>query len=143
VNYVLDTDTCIFALKQRVGVLKRLLGESPDDIMVSAMTEAELTFGAIKSSNPERARAQVAAFLAPVMVLPFDSEAARKHAEIRYALRGAPIGERDMVTAAIAAANGLILVTHNTREFSRVEGLALEDWVELLPLEQADPIRPE
>lgn len=142
-KYVLDTDTCIFALTRRMGVLKRLLGESPDDIMVSAMTEAELTFGAIKSSNPERARAQVAAFLAPVMVLPFDSEAARKHAEIRYALRGAPIGERDMVTAAIAAANGLVLVTHNTREFSRVEGLALEDWVELLQLGQADPIRPE
>ena len=132
-KYVLDTDICIFALKHHMGVLKRLLGESPDDIMVSAMTEAELTFGAIKSRNPERARAHVAAFLDPVMVLPFDSEAARKHAEIRYSLRSTSIGERDMVTVAIAAANGLVLVTHNTREFSRVEGLALEDWAELAP----------
>lgn len=129
-RYVLDTDICIFALKQRMGVLKRLLRESADDIAVSAMTEAELTFGAIKSSDPERARNQVSAFLDPVMVLPFDSDAARKHAEIRFAIRSNPIGERDMVTAAIAAANGLILVTHNTREFSRVEALALEDWTE-------------
>lgn len=132
-KYILDTDMCIFALKQRMGVLKRLLQESPGDIAVSAMTEAELTFGAIKSGNPERARPQVAAFLAPVMILPFDSEAAQKHAEIRYAIRGSPIGERDMVTAAIAVASGLILVTHNTREFARIEGLALEDWTESPP----------
>ena len=127
-KYVLDTDICIFALKQRMGVLKKLLRESADDIAVSAMTEAELTYGAIKSSDPERARTQVAAFLDPLTVLPFDSDAARKHAEIRFAIRSSPIGERDIVTAAIAAANGLILVTHNTREFSRVEALALEDW---------------
>jgi tRNA(fMet)-specific endonuclease VapC len=131
VKYILDTDICIFALKQRMGVLERLLQESPDDISVSAMTEAELIFGAIKSANPERARPQVTAFLEPMMVLSFDSEAAQKHAEIRYAIRSSPIGERDMVTAATAVANRLILVTHNTREFSRVEGLTLEDWAEL------------
>lgn len=142
-KYILDTDICIFALKQRMGVLQRLLKESPDDIAVSAMTEAELTFGAIKSANPERARPQVAAFLEPMMVLPFDSEAAQKHAEIRYAVRSSPIGERDMVTAAIAAANGLVLVTHNTREFSRVEGLGLENWAELPPADQPYPARPE
>lgn len=130
-KYILDTDICIFALKQRLGVLQRLLQESPDDIAVSAMTEAELTFGAIKSANPERAKHQVTAFLEPVRVLPFDSEAAQKHADIRFAIRSTPIGERDMVTAAVAVANRLTLVTHNTREFSRVEGLALEDWAEL------------
>lgn len=129
-KYILDTDTCIFALKQRMGVLNRLLQESPDDIAVSAMTEAELAFGAITSAYPERAKPQVSAFLEPVLVLPFDSEAAQKHAEIRFAVRSTPIGERDMVTAAVAVANGLTLVTHNTREFSRVEGLALEDWAE-------------
>ena len=62
-KYILDTDICIFALKQRMGVLRRLLKESPDDIAVSAMTEAELVFGALKSSQPERAGTQVAAFL--------------------------------------------------------------------------------
>ena len=142
-KFILDTDICIFALKQRMAVLKQLLQESPDDIAVSAMTEAELTFGAIKSSNPERARPQVVAFLEPVMVLPFDSEAAQKHSEIRYALRSTPIGERGMVTAAIAAANGLTLVTHNTREFSRVEGLTLADWAEQLTADQPYPTHPE
>ena len=130
-KYLLDTDTCIFALRRRMGVLQRLLQESPDDIAVSAMTEAELTFGAIRSAAPERARPQVTAFLEPVLVLPFDRDAAWKHAEIRWAIRSRPIGERDLVTAAVAVAHGLTLVTHNTREFSRVEGLALEDWAEL------------
>lgn len=130
-KYLLDTDTCIFALRRRMGVLQRLLQESPDDIAVSAMTEAELTFGAIRSAALERARPKVTAFLEPVMVLPFDREAAWKHAEIRWAIRSRPIGERDLVTAAVAVAHGLTLVTHNTREFSRVEGLALEDWAEL------------
>ncbi|BDU72068.1 type II toxin-antitoxin system VapC family toxin [Mesoterricola silvestris] len=129
-KYILDTDTCIFALKRRPGVLQRLLRESPDDVAVSAMTEAELTFGALKSAAPERALPQVASFLEPLVVLPFDGVAARKHAGIRFAVPSSPIGERDMVTAAIAVASGLVLVTHNTREFARVEGLALEDWAE-------------
>lgn len=128
-KYIIDTDICIFALKQRAEVLQRFLAESPDDIAVSAMTEAELTYGAIKSSNSKRAKTNIASFLAPVAVLPFDSEAARRHAEIRYSIRNSPIGDRDMVTAAIAVVNDLILVTHNTREFSRVAGLSLEDWV--------------
>jgi tRNA(fMet)-specific endonuclease VapC len=128
VKYLLDTDTCLFSLRRRQGVLERLLRESPDDIAVSAMTEAELTCGAIKSSQPEVARPKVAAFLDPLLVLPFDREAARHHAEIRFALRPAPIGERDLVTAAVAVANRLVLVTHNTREFARIDGLLVEDW---------------
>jgi tRNA(fMet)-specific endonuclease VapC len=128
-KYLLDTDTCIFAMRRRSGVLERLLQESPDDVAVSAMTEAELAFGAIRSSDPPRAGAQVSAFLAPMAVLPFDSAAARRHAEIRHQVRQKPIGERDMVTAAVAAVNRLVLVTHNTKEFARVKGLGLEDWV--------------
>ena len=69
-KYLIDTDICIFALRQRMGVLERLLHESPDDIAVGAMTEAELTFGAIKSAHPERAKPQIRAFLEPVMVRP-------------------------------------------------------------------------
>ena len=134
-KYLLDTDTCIFALRQRMGVLRRRLQESPDDIAVNAMTEAELIFGAIRSPAPERARPQATAFLELVLVLPFDREAARKHAEIRWAIRSRPIGERGLVTAAVAVAvaHGLTLVTHNPREFSQVEGLALEDWAEWPP----------
>ncbi len=94
------------------------------------MTEAELMFGAIKSSNPERVKTEVSAFLEPLLVLPFDSEAAQKHAEIRHSLRSTPIGERDLVIAATAVATGLVLVTHNQREFSRILALVVEDWVQ-------------
>lgn len=127
-KYILDTDICIFALKQRMGVLRRLLQESPDDVAVSAMTQAELRFGAMKSNQAEKAMTQVDAFLEPLTVLPFDSEAACKHAEFRYALRSNPIGERDLVIAAVAGANHLTLVTHNAREFARIAALNLEDW---------------
>ncbi|MHB1768010.1 MAG: type II toxin-antitoxin system VapC family toxin [Phycisphaerae bacterium] len=127
-KYILDTDICIFALKQRMGVLRRLLQESPDDVAVSAMTQAELRFGAMKSNQAEKTMAQVDAFLEPLTVLPFDSEAAFKHAEFRYALRSNPIGERDLVIAAVAGANRLTLVTHNARGFARITALNLEDW---------------
>ena len=127
-KYILDTDICIFALKQRLGVLERLLQESPDDVAISAMTQAELNFGAMKSHHAERATTQVNAFLEPLTILPFDSEAACKHAEFRFALRSNPIGERDLVIAAVAAANHLTLVTHNTREFARIRSLKLADW---------------
>ncbi|MGC9261180.1 MAG: type II toxin-antitoxin system VapC family toxin [Phycisphaerae bacterium] len=129
-KYILDTDTCIFALKQRMGVLRRLLQESPDDVAVSAMTQAELRFGAMKSNHAEKAMTQVDAFLEPLTVLPFDSAAACKNAEFRYALRSNPIGERDLVIAALAGSNQLTLVTHNVSEFARIGVLNLEDWAE-------------
>ena len=111
-----------------MGVLRRLLQESPDDVAVSAMTQAELRFGAMKSNHAEKAMTQVDAFLEPLAVLSFDSAAACKHAEFRYALRNNPIGERDLVIAAVAGANQLTLVTHNVSEFARIGALNLEDW---------------
>lgn len=92
------------------------------------MTEAELWYGAWRSRDPAGSRQSVAAFLAPLTRLPFDSEAAERHAELRFALRAQPIGERDLVIASVAVAQGLALVTHNTREFSRVPGLTVEEW---------------
>ena len=70
----------------------------------------------------------MAALLEPVIRLPFDSEAAERHAELRFSLRAHPIGERDLVIASVAVTHGVALVTHNHREFARVAGLALEDW---------------
>jgi tRNA(fMet)-specific endonuclease VapC len=128
VKYLLDTDTCIYILKQRQPILDRFFRESPDDVAVSSMTEAELRFGALKSAHPGANRARMEAFLAPLQVLPFDGSAARRHADARLALRSAPIGERDLVIAAVALANGLVLVTNNTREFGRIPGLAMENW---------------
>lgn len=127
-NWLLDTDTCIDALRHRPSILRRLGALSPDDVAVASMTEAELWYGAWRSRDPAAAQQSVASFLAPLNRLPFDSEAAERHAELRFALRAQPIGERDLVIASVATAQGLVLVTHNTREFSRVPGLAVEEW---------------
>lgn len=128
-RYLLDTDVCIEVLRGRDPTVSRVRRESPDDLAVSAMTVAELRFGALVSTAPERTMAAVEAFLAaPIEVVPFDGEAAGEHARVRRALRHAPIGERDLVIAASACARALVVVTGNRRHFERVPGLAVEDW---------------
>jgi tRNA(fMet)-specific endonuclease VapC len=130
-TYLLDTNICIYAIKRVPEVLRRLQERLPDDFGVSAITIAELWFGAAKSSRPQTTRKAVDAFLKPFEVLPFAGEAAEEYAEIRLQLEraGQPIGERDLLIAAIAKARRLTVVTHNVREFSRVSGLKVEDWV--------------
>lgn len=127
--YLLDSDTCIWVMREREPVMSRVRGESPVDLAVASMTVAELRFGVLASAAPERTRARLDALLgAPLEVLPFDREAARCHADIRHAVRAQPIGERDLVIASVAVANGLTLVTGNVREFSRIPDLKIEDW---------------
>jgi tRNA(fMet)-specific endonuclease VapC len=128
VIYLLDTDTCVFALKHQRRVLAQLARRSPDEIAVAAMTEAELAFGTLNSRDPETNARHVEAFLFPLQRLPFDSVAARHHARLRYALRASPIGERDLVIASTAVAQAATVVTHNRKEFGRVPGLPVEDW---------------
>lgn len=129
--YLLDTDACIEVLRQREPVLGRVKGASPHDLAIASMSEAELRYGALRSSDPERGFARIDAFLsAPIDVLPFGREDAHRHAEIRHALRSQPIGERDLVIASIAAARGLTLVTGNTSEFGRVPELNTANWLE-------------
>ncbi len=130
-TYLLDTNTCIYAIKREPEVLRRLQERTPDDFGVSAVTVAELWFGAAKSSRPQSTRASVDAFLKPFEVLPFASEAAEEYAAIRLQLEkaGRPIGERDLLIAATAKSRRLTVVTHNVREFSRVDGLKVEDWL--------------
>jgi tRNA(fMet)-specific endonuclease VapC len=128
VNWLLDTDTCIDALRHRPSVLHRLKALSPDDVGVASMTEAELWYGAWRSRDPAGARQSVASFLAPLTRLPFDNEAAERHADLRLALRAQPIGERDLNIASVAVAHGLALVTRNVREFARVPSLTVEEW---------------
>jgi tRNA(fMet)-specific endonuclease VapC len=124
----MDTDICVFALRERERVLAHMMELSPDDVAVTAVTEAELYYGALRASDAERARKAVDRFLAPIARLPFDSDAAEQHARLRQLLRNRPIGERDLMIASIACAKDATLVTHNTREFSRIGVLALEDW---------------
>ncbi|MBD2022469.1 type II toxin-antitoxin system VapC family toxin [Leptolyngbya sp. FACHB-36] len=129
--YLLDTNTCIVYLNQRVSsVRQRLEALFPEEIAVCSVVKAELFYGALRSNNPERTLAKQRGFLDSFVSLPFDDAAAGVYAQIPVQLEavGTPIGPNDLLIAAIALANHLILVTHNTREFSRVEALRLDDW---------------
>jgi tRNA(fMet)-specific endonuclease VapC len=128
---LLDTNTCICALKLKGRVVERLREHSPDQLAVTIVTVAELWFGAQKSARPAAVRREVDAFLSPFEVLPFDHAAADTYARTRYALEraGRPIGERDLLIASIALARGCAVVTHNVSEFARVPGLTTEDWL--------------
>jgi tRNA(fMet)-specific endonuclease VapC len=126
---LLDTNTVIFALRNRPSPVRiRLLETSPDEVIVSTITLGELWYGAEKSSEPERRRTQLVAFLEPYQVLSFDRSAAERYGVLRHDLRHSPIGERDLLIAATAIVNEACVVTHNTREFSRVPGLEVQDW---------------
>lgn len=97
---------------------------------VCSIVKAELFYGAMRSNNPKRTLDRQQRFLLSFASLPFNDEAAIVYGQIRarLALAGTPIGTCDLLIAAIALSNNLTLVTHNTREFERVEGLQVEDW---------------
>jgi tRNA(fMet)-specific endonuclease VapC len=133
VRYLLDTNVCARYLNGRSPAIReRLRATNIADIAVSSVVKGELFYGAIKSNNPERTKAHQEEFLKLFVSLPFDDDAALIYGRIRAELsaNGTLIGPNDLQIAAIAMANNLILVTHNTREFSRVNGLQIEDWEE-------------
>jgi len=128
VKYLLDTNAVIHAIRGRPSsVRSRLDAEGPARVAVSAITVADLAYGAVKSDRAGR-HELFAAFLEPYEVLPFDSDAAYQHGTLRHQLRHQPIGERDLFIAAIAHVRGLTVVTANRREFDRVPELRVEDW---------------
>lgn len=134
-SYVLDTNTCIFAIKGVPQVVKALRQHSPSALSVSSITLAELWFGARKSRNPSKMRQLQDVFLAPFEVLDFDSDAASAYAIIRHSLekQGLPIGERDQLIAAVTRSRRRTLVTNNTAELGRVPGLTVTDWLAAPP----------
>jgi len=128
---MLDTNTIAYAKNRRpVQVLQHLLRHEPSEISISSITMAELEYGICHSSQPGKNRIALMMFLTGIKVIPFDANAAMEYGDIREKLqrKGLLIGGNDMLIAAHARALGLTLVTHNTREFSRVEGLKIEDW---------------
>lgn len=130
-KYLLDTNTCIRHLNQRSLSITRRLHELPEtDIVLCSVVKAELHTGAMKSHAPEKTFTAQQAWTERFVSLPFDDAAALAYGRIRARLEqsGRPIGGNDLMIAAIALANDLTLVTHNTREFSRVSELRLEDW---------------
>lgn len=132
IRYMLDTNTIAYAKNRRpASVLEQLLHHDPSEICISSITMAELEHGIFNSSKPERNRISLMMFLSGITVLPFDAAAAYEYGDIRQKLKtqGTLIGGNDLLIAAHARALNLILVTHNIREFARIEKLNLEDWV--------------
>ena len=129
-RYLLDTNTCIAVMRNHPLVIQRMTGLTPDDCCVSAITSYELHTGVGKCREPESERLKVDLFLETVGQVPFDEPAARESGRLRAILesRGMMIGPYDVLLAGHALAAGLILVTANTAEFSRVPGLTLENW---------------
>jgi tRNA(fMet)-specific endonuclease VapC len=128
--FLLDSDTCIYALKNNQSVLDQLLSKSREEILISVITEAELRTGAAKSSSPIRMLRNVETFLQPLGIVDFTSDDAIAYAQIRARLEraGTPIGPLDTLIAAQAVARKLTLVSNNEREYRRVPGLHMENW---------------
>ena len=130
-TFLLDTNACIRALNGSCAALEaRLRIHPPQDIRLSAVTKAELLYGAYRSTRAAENLALLEKFWAPFVSLPFDDRSAREYGRIRSDLSraGEPIGPNDLLIASVARAHDLTLVTHNLREFSRVPALSLEDW---------------
>lgn len=131
-TYMLDTNICIYAIKNKPEqVLKRLKEKLSNGLCISAITLAELEHGVARSAQKARNAISLMHFLSILAVMPFDDLAAAEYGNICAWLQtqGTPIGTMDMLIAAHAKSEGLVLVTNNVREFERVPDLAIENWV--------------
>ena len=128
--YLLDTSTLIYFFKGMGNIAETLLAKSPKDISIPSIALYELEVGIAKSNSPKKRKKQLESLISRITVSPFASKEAEVAAMIRTELEnnGTPIGPYDNLIAGIALSLNAILVTHNTKEFSRVEGLNLEDW---------------
>lgn len=129
---MLDTNTCIALIKRKPPqVLDRFDAYKVGEIGISWITLAELEFGVAKSRHQEKNQAALDEFVLPLEIAYFDREAARVYGRVRAALekKGAPIGSMDTMIGAHALSLGATLATNSTREFSRIKGLALVDWL--------------
>ena len=128
-RFMLDTDTCSFLIRGVGARLQSQVRSHAGNLCISAMTAAELRYGALKKGSARIAES-VSFLLDLLPAVPFGGSAAERYAEIRVALEasGAPIGHMDMLIAASALAEGCVMVSHNIAHFSRVPGLVVEDW---------------
>lgn len=128
--YLLDTNILIYFFKGQGNVSQHLAAIPPEALFVSTITLFELYTGIAKSTLPEKRTLQLQALLARITVLGFNERAAMMAAEIRSALekQGTPIGVLDVLIASVALTNRLTVVTHNTKEFTRIKELQLVDW---------------
>ena len=132
-RYMLDTNICIYAIKHKPEqVFLKLQEHDPSEVCISSVTYAELVHGVEKSQSIEKNRVALALLLANIEIMDFDTSAAEGYGKIRADLEkaGKPIGPLDMMIAGHAKSLEYTVVTNNTKEFMRVNGLKLENWAE-------------
>lgn len=130
-NYFLDTNICIYLINQRPpSIVEKLMQFSPQELGISAIVVSELQYGVAKSTQSERNRQLLDAFLRPFQIVPYDAAAAEAYGLIRADLekKGQPIGREDLLIAAHALSADLTLVTNNEAEFKSVPNLRVENW---------------
>jgi tRNA(fMet)-specific endonuclease VapC len=130
-RYMLDTNICIYVIKSRPAGLRERFNSLADQLCISAITLAEIIYGAEKSARPVENLAIIEQFVARLDVLSFGERAATHYGQLRAELEraGHPVGIHDMMIGGHARSEGLTLVSNNLREFRRTEGLRLENWV--------------
>ena len=130
-KYMLDTNICIYTIKNRPSQIRDAFIRHQDQLCVSTVTAMELIYGAEKSAVPEKNLGVIEGFLARLAVMDYDVHAAEHTGQLRAELQkqGKPIGPYDQMIAGHARSLGLILVANNEREFERVPGLRIENWV--------------
>ncbi len=132
-RYLLDTNICIYIINKRPPVVfERFRRIKLMQLHIPTIVISELYFGLEKNQSHKRNASFLEKFIAPLSVTGFSIDAAKQAAKIRYHLRqqGRPIGAYDIQIAAVAMAENMVLITNNTKEFERIEGLKLENWVQ-------------
>jgi len=130
-KYMLDTNIVIYTLKNRPAQVRAAFKQHEGQMCISSVSLGELIYGAEHSDQTERNLAEIEGLMARLHVAPFEEQAAEHFGQLRAELykSGRPIGPYDMMIAGHARSMGLILVSNNTKEFERVPGLRLENWV--------------
>lgn len=133
-KYLLDTNICIYAMnRSSVQVLRKFSEHGAEALFINALIASELAYGVERSATAlrEQNRTRLTQFLQVMPILPYEADAIWPFAKERQRLKvlGTPIGDIDMLIASHALAQGLTLVTNNTREFERIDGLKLENWI--------------
>ena len=132
-RYMLDTNICIYAIKHKPReVIERLKEHNPNEICISSVTYTDLIHGVEKSKAVDKNHTALTLLLADIEILPFDTGDAEGYGEIRAELerKGTLIGSLDMMIAGHAKSLGYTVVTNNIKEFDRIEGLRLENWID-------------
>jgi tRNA(fMet)-specific endonuclease VapC len=130
-QYMLDTNTCIYVLKNRPPALRERFNSLAGQLCISSIALAELHFGAEKSARRLESLEAIEQFSARLEVLPFPPKAAAHFGQLRAHVEriGQPVGPLDLLIGAHARAEGLIVVTNNAREFQRLPGVQVENWI--------------